>query len=123
MRNTRQRALVESIIKNRYDHPTADDIYLTAREIEPNISLGTVYRNLKQLADDNKIITLETTDKRVHYDGDTSNHSHFICSECGRIIDLFFEFSPPEFLEKQGHTVTDEKRLYYGVCKYCKVKS
>ncbi len=119
MRNTRQRALIENIIKNRCDHPTADDIYVTAREIEPNISLGTVYRNLKQLLGEDKIITLETTDKKLHYDGDVSNHSHFICSKCGKIIDLFFEFNSPAILREQGHTVTSEKRFYYGVCNDC----
>lgn len=122
MRYSRQRELIEKIIKCRKDHPTADMIYDTAREIDSTISLGTVYRNLKLLVDENKIITLETTDKRLHYDGDTSNHSHFICLECGKIIDLFFEFAPPAFLENAGHTVTSEKRFYYGVCKECNDK-
>ncbi len=120
MRYSHQRELIENIIKGRYDHPTADDIYVSAREIEPNISLGTVYRNLKQLADENKIITLETTDKKVHYDGDTSNHSHYICAKCGKIIDLFLQFSPPAELENAGHSVTGEKRFYYGICNDCK---
>ncbi len=120
MRYSHQRALIQDIIKGRKDHPTADDIYLSAREIEPTISLGTVYRNLKLLADENLILTLETKDKRVHYDGDTSNHSHFICNECGRIVDLFLEFTPPCELESAGHTVTSEKRFYYGTCKDCK---
>ena len=119
MRYSHQRELIEGVIKGRKDHPTADMIYSTVRELEPTISLGTVYRNLKLLADENKIITLETTDKRLHYDGDTSNHSHFICSDCGKIIDLFFEFTPPAFLTDEGHTVKEEKRLYYGICKDC----
>ena len=80
MRYSRQRELIIGIIKGRKDHPTADMIYNTARELEPNISLGTVYRNLKLLADEGVIITLETEDKRLHYDGDISRHSHFICN-------------------------------------------
>ncbi|MBE7089479.1 MAG: transcriptional repressor [Clostridiales bacterium] len=123
MRYSHQRELIYNIIKGRKDHPTADMIYQTARELEPTISLGTVYRNLKLLSDENQIITLETTDKRIHYDGDTSNHSHFICSDCGKIIDLFFEFTPPVFLEEGGHKVTGEKRLYYGTCKDCVTKA
>ena len=75
MRYSRQREIIYDIIKGRCDHPTADMIYNSAREIEPNISLGTVYRNLKLLADEGDIITLETEDKRLHYDGDTSRHS------------------------------------------------
>ncbi len=120
MRYSRQRELVTEIIKGRKDHPTADMIYNSAREIEPNISLGTVYRNLKLLSDDGVIITLETQDKRVHYDGDISRHSHFICNECGKIIDLFKPADTPKELDESGLTVTGEKCIYYGYCADCK---
>lgn len=119
MRFSRQRELVLNVIKGRKDHPTADMIYSSCREVDPTISLGTVYRNLKLLADENAIITLETTDKKVHYDGDISSHSHFICDKCGRIIDLFIEFESPKFLLEKGHLVSGEKRLYYGSCSDC----
>ena len=119
MRYSRQRELITEIIKGRKDHPTADMIYNTARELEPNISLGTVYRNLKQLADEGVIITLETEDKRLHYDGDISRHSHFICSGCGKIIDLFKPASIPSEIKEAGLTVTNEKCVYYGLCMNC----
>lgn len=119
MRYSRQRELITEIIKGRKDHPTADMIYQSAREIEPNISLGTVYRNLKLLSDEKEIITLETEDKRLHYDGDTSRHSHFICSKCGRIIDLFKPAATPMEIKEAGLTVTGEKCVYYGLCDIC----
>ena len=119
MRYSKQRELITQIIKGRCDHPTADMIYGSAREIEPNISLGTVYRNLKQLADDKVILTLETEDKRLHYDGDTSRHSHFICSRCGKIIDLFKPAKTPDEIKDLGLTVTGEKCVYYGLCADC----
>lgn len=119
MRYSRQRELITEIIKGRCDHPTADMIYGSAREIEPNISLGTVYRNLKLLADEKVIITLETEDKKIHYDGDTSRHSHFICSRCGHIVDLFKPAKTPSEIEELGLSVTGEKCIYYGLCNYC----
>ena len=119
MRYSKQRELITEIIKGRKDHPTADMIYASARELEPNISLGTVYRNLKLLADEGVIITLETEDKRLHYDGDISRHSHFICSECGKIVDLFKPAETPKELYKLGLTVTGEKCIYYGYCPNC----
>ncbi|MBQ7340385.1 MAG: transcriptional repressor [Clostridia bacterium] len=119
MRYSKQRQLITEIIKNRCDHPTADMIYLSAREFQPNISLGTVYRNLKQLAEDKQILTLETEDKKIHYDGDLSRHSHFICSECGKIIDLFAPAPVPTELEKIGVSVQSEKCVYYGKCPDC----
>ena len=119
MRYSRQRELIKDIIKNRKDHPTADMIYLSAREIDSTISLGTVYRNLKLLADEKIIITLETEDKKIHYDGDLSRHSHFICSDCGKIIDLFKPASTPRELEEIGVRVMEEKCIYYGLCTEC----
>ena len=120
MRYSRQRELITEVIKGRRDHPTADMIYSSARELEPNISLGTVYRNLKLLSDEGVIITLETQDKRLHYDGDTSRHSHFICDKCGKIIDLFKPAKTPNELVDLGLTVTSEKCIYYGRCSDCK---
>ncbi len=119
MRYSRQRELITDIIKSRCDHPTADMIYGSARAIEPNISLGTVYRNLKLLAEEKEIITLETEDKKVHYDGDTSRHSHFICSKCGHIIDLFKPAKMPDEIEELGLSVSGEKCVYYGLCNLC----
>ena len=119
MRYSRQRELITQIIKSRKDHPTADMIYETARSLEPNISLGTVYRNLKLLSDDGTIITLETVDKRLHYDGDVSRHSHFICESCGKIIDLFKPAETPKELKDLGLAVSGEKCIYYGQCNEC----
>ena len=120
MRYSRQRELITEIIKNRCDHPTADMIYTATRAVEPNISLGTVYRNLKLLSDEGVIITLETQDKKLHYDGDTSRHSHFICDKCGKIVDLFKPAKTPQELSDLGLTVTSEKCIYYGCCNDCK---
>ena len=120
MRNSKQRELIREIIKGRCDHPTAEMIYFSAREVNPTISLGTVYRNLKQLAEEGVIITLETEDKRLHYDGDVSRHSHFICSKCGKIIDLFKPSPVPSELRELGVEVSGEKCVYYGACLECK---
>lgn len=119
MRYSRQREIILENLKGRRDHPTADEIYVSCREIEPNISLGTVYRNLKQLADEGDIITLETIDKKVHYDGDVSYHSHFECEKCGKIIDLFMPAKTPKELKEMGLKVKSEKCVYYGLCNDC----
>ncbi len=123
MRYSRQREIIIDNIRSRCDHPTADEIYSACRLIEPNISLGTVYRNLSRLAEEGSIITLETQDKKVHYDGDVSRHSHFICEKCGKIIDLFKPSKVPKEIEDLGLTVTGEKCIYYGLCNNCKVKN
>lgn len=117
-RYSKQRQLILDILKSRFDHPTADMVYATALNSCPNISLGTVYRNLKLLVDEGIIDTLETVDKRLHYDGDTSNHIHFVCSKCGKIIDYFEDIAVPTKI-KNNNKVTLSKCVFYGLCKDC----
>ncbi len=123
MRYSRQREIIAQNLKGRCDHPTAEEIYSSCRKLEPNISLGTVYRDLKQLADEGEIITLETMDKKIHYDGDISRHSHFVCEKCGKIIDLFKPSRVPKELKDLGLKVVREKCVYYGLCNDCKIKN
>ena len=65
MRNTKQRELILNIINNSYNHPSAYDIYLECKKIIPNISLGTVYRNLNTLIETNSIQKIKTTDNKI----------------------------------------------------------
>lgn len=120
MKYSHQRVLIKEILKNRSDHPTADMVYDTAREREPQISLGTVYRNLKTLAESGEIDTLETVDKKLHYDGNVNKHGHFICTECGAIYDVWAKPSVPEELSSNSFTVAEAKCVYYGICNKCK---
>ncbi len=121
-RFSRQREIVLGTLVGNRTHPTADAVYELARKVEPNISLGTVYRNLKLLADEGKIITLETQDKKIHYDADTSPHEHFLCDECGKIYDFFRVTDGRSEIEKEGFVVCSAKTVYYGVCKDCQNK-
>ena len=88
MRYSKQRDLVYEIVKNSHDHPTADTIYLKAREEMPNISLGTVYRNLTELVESNQILRVIVPGDSDHFDHTLLNHSHFLCKECKSVIDL-----------------------------------
>ena len=119
MRYSHQRELIREIVKGRFDHPTADMIYESARQREPNVSLGTVYRNLKQLSEENCIDTLETIDKKIHYDGRTEPHIHFICTTCNDIFDFLLPLQIPKELSDSGFSVTSEKCVFYGVCDTC----
>ena len=102
LRRSKQRDLICAVLKSTCSHPTAEWIYERAREKDPTISLGTVYRNLKILCDMGQAIALETADKRVHYDGCVNNHRHFICNKCGKIYDLqqMPVENPQELLDK-----------------------
>ena len=88
MRKSRQRDVVfGSVMALRGEHPSADRVYAKARESIPNISLGTVYRNLNVLCDAGRILKIETHDGD-RFDCVLEDHAHAICSECGKIFDI-----------------------------------
>jgi Fur family peroxide stress response transcriptional regulator len=88
LKYSRQREAIKSFLMTRKDHPTADVVYENVRKEFPNISLGTVYRNLTLLSDMGELLRLRVGDGMDHFDADTSPHYHFICQDCGRVIDL-----------------------------------
>ncbi len=119
----------ESIIDNltaRADHPTADMVYSDIRLIYPNISLGTVYRNLSLLSAEGMIHTLVTDDGLLRFDTNVMPHSHFICRSCGCVTDMF----EPDIAElcslaegKTDSSVSHCDLIFYGLCKECKTKT
>ncbi len=91
LKRSKQRDMIKAFLIGRKDHPTADVVYMNVRQQNPNISLGTVYRNLTLLADIGEIQRLRLGDGVDHFDADTTPHYHFVCSNCGSVIDLEME--------------------------------
>jgi Fur family peroxide stress response transcriptional regulator len=124
MKYSRQRAAILNFLKSRKDHPTAELVYSNVKEEFPNISLGTVYRNLNQLADAGMVAKLSfglaATD---HFDYNTTPHQHFICNKCKAVIDLPMasDFSDIDKTASEGFDGQIEgHRLYFcGICKDC----
>ena len=117
MRNTKQRKIVLDIINNSYNHPTAYMVYQECTKTLPNISLGTVYRNLNALVSNNQIIRLDIPNQMTRYDKILS-HDHFICQECGKIED--FKRSDIKYNEMiNGNLIRDCKISYEGICCDC----
>lgn len=85
---SRQRECILRNLQSRRDHPTAYMIYESVRKEHPNISLGTVYRNLALLVENGQILKITTGNGSDHFDGQISPHIHFICKYCGKIIDM-----------------------------------
>lgn len=117
MRNTKQNSLVLEIINNSCSHPTAYDVYLECIKVMPNISLGTVYRNLNKLVDKREIQRFELKDNIVRYDKNVS-HDHFICINCSKVIDL--KRSNITYNEMiNGNKILEVRVFYDGICCDC----
>lgn len=122
LKYSRQREEIRSFLLTRKDHPTADVVYENVRKTYPNISLGTVYRNLQLLSDLGEIQKVNVGDGLDHFDADISTHHHFICSSCGSVIDLDMEDIDflPKLAEKNFNGKISGCAVYfYGICYNC----
>lgn len=120
VRQTKQKTIIADILCSTKSHPSAEWVYSQARKLMPNISLGTVYRNLNELVESGKAITIETTDSSLRYDATTTPHTHFVCNTCKGVYDVDVTLSiDTQHLENQGFIVQDKKLVLYGVCDKC----
>jgi Fe2+ or Zn2+ uptake regulation protein len=88
-RNTRQRGVILDILRETREHPTAEKIYNDARQVIPNISLGTVYRNLSFLQNQGLVREIRPFDGgSTRFDGIVESHIHFQCLHCGILLDI-----------------------------------
>uniref|UniRef100_UPI004056339C Fur family transcriptional regulator n=1 Tax=Acetatifactor sp. TaxID=1872090 RepID=UPI004056339C len=122
LKKSKQRDMIKAFLTGRKDHPTADVVYMNVRQENPNISLGTVYRNLTLLADIGEIQRLRVGTGVDHFDADTSPHYHFVCNDCGDVIDL--EMESIESITDTARATFDgiiagHVTYFYGTCGNC----
>ena len=123
LKYSRQRESIKVCLQGRKDHPTADMLYTDVRKEFPNISLGTVYRNLSLLSELGEIKRLTTGDGPDRFDGDTSTHHHFICRKCHCVTDLTMrDISEIKNVAAENFrgTIEDYSVNFYGICENCK---
>lgn len=121
-RMTKQKKVILDILYNTDQHPTADWIYQEARKSIPDISLGTVYRNLRILKEEGKIMELNYGSSFSRYDGNAENHYHFVCNNCSRVFDVnsgTLRNIEKEFEKKIEGTVIGHRLEFYGYCSEC----
>ena len=122
LKYSRQRESIKEFLMTRRDHPTADVVYDNMKIIYPNISLGTVYRNLSLLSDIGEIRKLSNFGGADHFDGNTEPHSHFMCTECGCVQDLETD-GCDDVIHHAGRNfagrITGCNVRFFGLCEDC----
>lgn len=117
---SKQREAILNELKSRYDHPTAKQVYEGVRNVMPNISLGTVYRNLSALVESGEIISVSVGDGFEHFDGNRSFHLHQHCKLCGAITDVKVKEGNFEGLScSGGFSPENSVCVVFGICKNC----
>lgn len=122
-KNFRKRNAILSCLRQTTVHPCAEWVYSQLKSEYPDISLGTVYRNLALFKEQGQIISLGTVNGVERFDGNTDPHVHFICNSCGAVLDLA-DISVPEELntaaeQSSGGRVSACHLTFSGTCMMC----
>ena len=101
------------------EHPTAEMVYQWLKPTMPRLSLGTVYRNLHQMAEVGRLV--EIPGPVARFDAVTQPHTHFSCTECGSVSDLPMAYDAALDLtvQSRGYEVRDHRLIFYGICPTC----
>ncbi len=118
-RYSRQRELIYNTVYASKAHPTAEMVYTVLKTDHPNLSLGTVYRNLHLLASEGKLRRMPFPVER--FDGDVTPHHHFCCEKCGRVIDveLPYDDALDAAVPACAGQVREHTTVFYGLCAQC----
>ncbi len=125
MKYSRQREVILEEVKFRYDHPTADMIYHSVLEKIPNISLGTVYRNLNQLVEHGLIRKILIPDDSDRFDFNLKNHQHLYCTCCKQVFDIESNVLKgiDKVIEKEtNYIILSHEIVFTGICEACNRK-
>ena len=118
---SRQREEIIRVLRSTDTHPTAALVYSKVKEAIPNISLGTVYRNLAALSVSGEILSLSVGDGFEHFDGNAAPHAHLHCRSCGKIFDAPVHGDPlADIARANGFEPETSIYIEYGVCEKCK---
>ncbi|MDD5435384.1 MAG: transcriptional repressor [Nitrospira sp.] len=122
-RRSKQREVILKILMSPTSHPSAEWVYKEVKKEIPNISLGTVYRNLKLLQSIEKVSEIACSGNEGRFDGNPNLHYHVTCQECGKIADvhdLACKGIEETVAEATGFKIITHCIGFTGICPECR---
>ena len=110
--------ILEYLDLNRI-HPTVDTIYNALYKKVPTLSKTTVYNTLDVLRKKGVVNVLTITESEWRYEYNHSTHHHFLCKECGKIIDLDVNCVYQNSMNIEGHKIEEIHGYFIGICNNC----
>jgi len=122
-RYSKKREAILSAICGTACHPSAEWLYQTLKPEYPDLSLGTIYRNLAFFQERGVVRSVGTVQGQERYDGVTEPHAHFVCRHCGLVMDLYQVDLDAELERtvsaRYGLSVERRELTFYGLCPSC----
>lgn len=119
---THQRLVILDYLLHSKEHPSAEMIYADLRQRYPTISLATVYNTLEMLAKVGLVVDLGAPGERRRFDGNVTEHSHYFCTNCGKVKDLNLsgaERAMSKLVQEINLPVTRYRLDFFGLCENC----
>jgi Fur family peroxide stress response transcriptional regulator len=124
-KRSKKRDEILALIQSTASHPSARWVYERLKPGIPALSLGTVYRNISVFREEGKLVSLGVVQGEERFDGRVESHPHFVCSRCGKVIDI------PEISneilegmgkigEERGLEIEPARTVFYGLCGDCR---
>lgn len=113
-----QRLSIYNHLQSRYDHPTAEMVYYSLIGTMPTLSKTTVYNTLRLFCEHGIASLIHTEDAQMRFDANTSFHTHFKCSKCGRVIDVDVGDKVKE-ISLPGFAIESKQLILFGRCNSC----
>ena len=119
----RKRDAILSYLRSTDAHPSADMVYARLKPEIPDLSLGTVYRNLSMFRQQGTIASIGTVNGVERFDGNTVPHVHFVCNDCSTVLDMPELQVPQHMIEtvnqQTGGNVATCSLTFTGQCSEC----
>lgn len=123
-RHSKKRQSIIECIKGSKEHPSAEWVYNKLKPKHPSLSLGTVYRNIRELEREGIISSVGIIGDKERFDGNGKEHFHVVCSKCGKIIDIDSVKLPESIIDEAvkscNFSIERCELKFIGICEDCK---
>ncbi len=127
IRYSKKREAILTALQSTHCHPSAEWVYQELKPTHPDLSLGTVYRNLSFFQTQNIIKSVGVVNGQERFDAFTAPHSHFVCNRCGAVLDLHLTEMDQNLNSsvsaQYGLDIEKHELTFYGACKQCRNES
>ena len=123
MNCSKYKEIVYRIIDEKKNHPTAEMVFDDLKPNWPKLSLATVYRNLRQLVEENRLREISVSGGGSHFDATMTAHCHTVCSQCGEVCDVALpmdETLAGACREQNDFQASSCDVVVYGTCSRCR---
>lgn len=126
-KNSKKRDAILEALASVKEHPTAEMLYAALKPSIPELSLGTVYRNLSVLAQEGLVVSVAHVDGQERYDARIDPHAHFVCRKCNKVLDIDMPDLIQPMCSQVNQMIGCEAESYSlcfnGLCDKCKALS